>query len=445
MNRNMPVLLLALLALLACAPLLAGCVDDSDASDSRAQARNVILMIPDGMGLSNVTAARTYKFGPGGGRLSFETLPYIGFQSTHSRNSFVTDSAAAASAWANGEKFNNDEISCHDNDDDGACDDPATMRKTILEIARDSGKAAGLVATSDITQATPAAFGAHVHSRLCESEIFEQLYTSGIEVLLGGGVSTNRGSCVFEDTIQAYNAALAADALESHGYAWAGTEDELETVDPATTGKLLGLFRTSGGLTPEYRRGAANTEPTLAEMTSKALAILERDPEGFFLMVEGSQVDWANHARNLPYMLGEVLAFSDAVQVVRDWIAADPSREANTLLIVVADHETGGVSLVGPLGSQASAGDSETQAAHNTGYFTEGGIVAGDPMVDGDGAPVLLPNFQAAYGSKYENYASQAEHTAEDTIIWSNNKALARALDNTELYGIMKDFLTGAI
>jgi len=136
------------------------------------KAKNIIFMVPDGMGLSNVTAARIFKNGPDGDPLYLETLPQIGYQRTHSKNSTVTDSAAAAAAWACGEKFNNNEVSYHDNDKNGECD--TIPVRTILELAKERGKATGLVATSTITHATPAVWGAHVHYRNCETEIARQ-------------------------------------------------------------------------------------------------------------------------------------------------------------------------------------------------------------------------------------------------------------------------------
>ena len=114
--------------------------------------RYIIFMVPDGMGLANVTAARVYKNGPQGGPLHLEQLPYIGYQKTYSKNSMVTDSAAAASAWASGEKFNNGEISCLDDNQDGICDGTRKNKKTILEQAHHKGLSTGMVVTSEITQ-----------------------------------------------------------------------------------------------------------------------------------------------------------------------------------------------------------------------------------------------------------------------------------------------------
>ena len=155
-------------------------------SDPHPKARNIIFMVGDGMGLAHVTAARIFKNGPDGESLHLETLPTIGYQRTHSASDSLTDSAAAASAWANGEKFNNGEISCHDDDQDGRCE--PTPSPTILEIAKAKGRVTGLVVTSTVTHATPAAFGSHVPSRRCEKEIARQyIQVTEVDVILGGG------------------------------------------------------------------------------------------------------------------------------------------------------------------------------------------------------------------------------------------------------------------
>jgi alkaline phosphatase len=374
------------------------------------RAKNIIFMVPDGMGLANVTAVRTFKCGPDGS-LFFETLPQIGYQKTHAKDSTVTDSAAAASAWASGEKYNNGEISCHDDDFNGVCD--STPVPTVLEIAKRLGKATGLVVTSDITHATPAAFGAHVHNRKCEEEIARQyINVTGVEVLLGGSIAANRSSCRLSHSTGDWLDGLLADAT-AQGYALVNTEIGMNRAVEGGVDKILGLFK-NGGKSPENFLVDSTipypeSEPTLAEMTSAALAVLEKNRKGFFLLVEGSQIDWANHGnRFYPVdssqnsQLGEMLAFDAAVEVVLDWINEMPARRASTLVIVVPDHETGGFAIDGPEGELARAG----------------GII------------------QTGWTS--------TNHTAVDTLIWSQgpgSRALGKALDNTELYEVMKKVL----
>lgn len=366
-------------------------------------AKNIILMVPDGMGLSYVTATRIFKNGPDGSRLNFEALPEIGYQRTHSKNSTVTDSAAAASAWASGAKYNNGEISCHDDNFDGACD--SVPVPTILDIAQSMGKATGLVATSDITHATPAAFGANVHNRKCEEEIARQYIERGIDVLLGGGIAKNRSSCVLTPSAPDYLDVLLNDAAAA-GYAVAMTKAEMDVAVSGGAGKILGLFK-SGGKTPElFRVDPLNTypetEPTLPEMTEAALDVLEKDKDGFFCMIEGSQIDWAGHANDMGYLLGEMLAFDEAVKTVQEWVAARPLRKMHTLIIVVGDHETGGMMIDGPYGTLSEAGD-----------IIDAGWTSGD-------------------------------HSAQDTVIWSQGPGsckLGTALDNTDLYQVMVDML----
>ncbi|MFA5352990.1 MAG: alkaline phosphatase [Thermodesulfovibrionales bacterium] len=352
------------------------------------RAKNIIFMVPDGMGLADVTAARIRKNGIAGSPLNMETLDEIGYQRTYAANNTITDSAAAASAWACGEKFNNGEICFHA---DGKASNP-----TILELAKGCGKATGLVATSTITHATPAVFGAHVVSRGCEKEIARQyIEVTMPEVILGGGVSKFRSS-----TPDACGASgdFIAEAM-GLGYSVAYTKDEMNAAVSSGNRKILGLFNQSG-LTPEYLRTAGITEPRLPEMTKAALEILEKDRDGFFLMVEGSQIDWANHANDLEYQIGETLAFDEAVKAVEDWIDEKPMRKQNTLLIIVPDHETGGFSVNGP---------------------EDGGEL----------------------GQFFAGWTSMG-HTGVDTMIWSQgpgSEKLGKALDNTDLYRIMKKSL----
>lgn len=367
------------------------------------RAKNIILMVPDGQGLSNVTAARIFKNGPNGDPLFQETLENIGHQRTHSKNSTVTDSAAAASAWASGAKFNNGEISCHDDDFDGSCDDRPVP--TILDIAKSMGKATGLVATSDITHATPAAFGANVHNRKCEEEIAQQFLEREINVLLGGGIAKNRSSCQLAASDDDYLSELMAD-YEAAGYQIATTTDEMNAAFAEGNDKLLGLFKQGGKTVEMFRVNEDDLypadEPTLAEMTASALDILEENRHGMFLMIEGSQIDWEDHANDAEGQIAESLGFDAAVGVVLDWVNAKRSRKENTLVIVVADHDTSGFAITGPYGSLSEAGE-----------IVEYGFISGN-------------------------------HTAVDTIIYSQGPGSANlnaALDNTDLYDVMKNAL----
>ncbi len=374
------------------------------------QAKNVIFMVADGMGLADVAAARIYQNGPNGPPLHFETLPYIGYQRTHSRNTLVTDSAAAASAWASGEKFDKGAISCRDEAPvDGVCDETRKNSQTLLEIAQAAGKSTGLVVTSDITHATPAAFGAHVHNRNCGAEIFRQYLNMGIDVLLGGYVAENKADkgCLLPEE----NPQALIDQASSLGYNLVDTRDEMMVAADSVT-KMLGLFSgVQGGLCPLYLRSDLSTQPTLTQMTTSALKILETNPNGFFLLVEGSQIDWANHANNLKYQIEETLDFDSAVKVVIDWINLVDERQRNTLIIVTADHETGGFAINGPTGRLAEPGDTTNQYKG---------------LTDEDGNPIMAPDIVESWTSTY--------HTAVDTLIWSNSRTFSQAMDNTDLY-----------
>ena len=376
------------------------------------KAKNIIFMVPDGQGLSNVTAARIFKNGPDGDPLFQETLDTIGYQRTHSANSTVTDSAAAASAWAVGEKFVNGEISCHGGENDECVD----VAPTILELAEIMGKATGLVATSQISHATPAAFGAHVFSRGCGLEIARQyIEDAGVDVILGGGVYHANPSPECAVYTESYGAAdgrqFIIDLAQANGYSYVADKESMNNTSAMKKSrKILGMFEQNsigGGKSVEMFRVDPSVdfpegEPTLAEMTSAALDILEKDKDGLFLMVEGSQVDWEDHANRLKGQIAESLGFDEAVKVVLDWVDEKPSRKNDTLIIVVADHDTGGFAVNGPYGSLSEAGE-----------IVEDGWTSGD-------------------------------HTAVDTIIYSQgpgSENLGKALDNTDLYYVMEEVL----
>jgi alkaline phosphatase len=367
------------------------------------EAKNIIFMVADGMGLAHVTAARIYKNGPDGESLHLETLPNLGYQRTHSASASLTDSAAAASAWASGEKFHNGEISCHDDDHNGRCE-PAPS-PTILEIAKAKGKVTGLVVTSTVTHATPAAFASHVPSRRCEREIARQyIQVTEVDVILGGGRKRFKSTEKQADECGTFGDFIA-DA-ERKGYQIAYTKKALDGVVAESPRKILGLFAPKGK-TPELFRvfpekQYSADEPTLPQMTAAALEIVERAEDGFFLVVEGSQIDWASHRNDVVYQIGETLAFDEAVKVVLDWIKEKPNRRQNTLVIISADHETGGFAISGAKGRKYQRGD----------------------IVD-------------------HGWTSKG-HTAEDMLIWSQgpgSEYLGRGVDNTDIYKVMMKVL----
>ncbi len=365
--------------------------------------KNIIFMVPDGMGLADVTAARIFANGPDGDRLAFEKLPVIGYQSTHSANSTVTDSAAAASAWATGEKHNNGEISCHDDDGNGECDSQPVP--TILDIAQSKGKSTGLVATSDITHATPATFAANVHHRKCEETIARQILERKVNVLLGGGIAVNQPPCLLGDSEEGYLESVLKEYTAA-GYTIVETKADLNSTVGQRTAKILGLFKQGGKSQEIFRVDPSQvypeSEPTLQEMTQAALKMLQKNRRGFFLMVEGSQIDWANHDNDIQGQIAETLGFNDAVQTVLDWVNASRWRKMRTLVVVVADHDTGGFAIDGPYGTLSEQGE-----------IIEDGWTSGD-------------------------------HSAVDTVIWAQgpgSRQFGQALDNTDLYLLMKNAL----
>ncbi len=314
---------------------------------SATQVKNVILCIGDGMGFGQVALASAKAVGPRG-KLHMERLPVSGLVRTYSADSQVTDSAAAGTALATGMKTNNGMIGVAP-DAEGYC--------TLLEVAQAKGMATGLVATSTITHATPASFASHVKSRKMEDKIAEQLIANRVNVLFGGGrkyflprSDRNSGR---KDNID-----LLARARDS-GYTVVETLSGLQS---ARESRLLGLFQLDALTT-------LPPEPNLALLTRKAIRILQRaylsssstdGKLGFFLMIEGSQIDWACHANNAGAAARQVLLFDQAVEAAVDFALED----GHTLVIVTADHETGGLTLIGR--GDENKGDAELTARWST-------------------------------------------------------------------------------
>lgn len=275
--------------------------------------RNIILMIGDGMGLTQIYAGMTVSEQP----LVFEKFKNIGFQKTHSKDSYITDSGASSTALATGQKTNNRHISVT----------PSGQKlPTILELAEKNGLATGLVSTSSILHATPASFIAHNRDRHNYSDLASDFLDTDIDVFIGGGRKYFANRKDGRDLIQ---------ALKDKRYQVLSDFNQIKNVSRS---KLAGL--TALGHNLRYSEGRGNMLPLA---TKTALNILDNNRKGFFLMVEGSQIDWGGHRNDKDYIVNELLDFNRAMKVVMDFARANPK----TLVIVTADHETGGMALNG--------------------------------------------------------------------------------------------------
>jgi len=289
--------------------------------------KNIIIMIGDGMGPEEVKAAAYYVSGAQGS-LSFESFPQTGNCTTAPSGGGVTDSAAAATAIATGHKVNNGVISV-------ALPGDGSDLQTLLEYFRDEGKSTGLVTTTYMTHATPAGFGAHTSDRGNTSNIAtDYISQTRPNVLFGGGAN-----------------GMSVSAAQTAGYTVVTNRTEMDAVDTETATYVSGQFGTSHlPYEYDYFTGSDNgydTLPHLSEMVTTALAILDNDPDGFFLMVEGGRIDHAGHENNIQRNVFETIEFSNTVQEVADW----EGGRYDTLIIVTADHETGGLTVTGNNGA----------------------------------------------------------------------------------------------
>jgi alkaline phosphatase len=316
--------------------------------------KNVILMIGDGMGLSHVFAGMTAN----GNHLFLENFKHIGFSKTQSANGYITDSAAGGTALSCGEKTYNGAI--------GMNLDTIPI-ENIREYAEGLGKATCIVSTSAITHATPASFVAHQRGRTMYEEIATDFLKTNIDLFIGGGYKH------FSERKDGQN---LIDSLQSKGYK---VLTDIKKIEKVTSGKLAGLTAA------EHNGRVSEREDMLPKSTKTALGILDNDKDGFFLMVEGSQIDWGGHQNNTCFIVEEMLDFDRAIGVALEFAAKDK----NTLIIITADHETGGFSVLD--------GNMETgmvTGAFNTGHHTG----------------VAVPIF--AFGPRSENFTGFMENTS---------------------------------
>jgi len=282
----------------------------ADVVNPEAEIKNVILMIGDGMGISHVFSAISAN----NDQLYMEYAKYIGFQKTKSKDNYKTDSAAGGTAMACGIKTNNGMI---------GMDADQKPVKSILETASENGKSTGLVVASKVTHATPAAFIAHVPSRKQYEDIAEFFVSDQIDVFIGGGL---------DDFDKREDSRSLLPDLREKGFQIATNKEDL---DQLNEGKIAGLL-SSGHIDRYPQRGEF-----LPNSTQKAMDVLSKDQDGFFLMIEGSQIDWGGHDNDVGYVVEEMLDFDRTVGQVLKFAQED----GHTLVIITSDHETGGMSV----------------------------------------------------------------------------------------------------
>jgi len=302
---HLTLLLIVSLSLLQCSTSR-----DIFAQTIKPEVKNVILMIGDGMGVSQVYSGITANNG-----LYLEKSEFVGFSKTYSASNYITDSAAGGTAISTGTKTRNGAI---------GVDAKGNEVKTILEYAAENGLSTGVIASCAITHATPASFVAHQQNRNMQEEIAVDFLNSDITLFIGGGKK------YFADRSDKSN---LLDDLKEKGFQVAL---DMETVKNTTSGKLAGL------VADEHPSTYPERGEFLPESLQAALNILDNNPEGFFLMVEGGRIDHACHAHDPAGSIHDTLAFDQAIDEAYSFYRKYPDE---TLIVVVADHETGGFGL----------------------------------------------------------------------------------------------------
>jgi alkaline phosphatase len=364
--------------------------------------RNVIFLIGDGMGIAHRTAARIMLTGVSQGKsrgpLAMDTFPFTGIVTTHSLNSIVTDSSPGAACYSTGNKSNNNQHGVFPDDTTLNFDNP---RVELLPeyLHRFYGRSSGIVTTSDVFDATPAAFASHTQSRSAGTGIVDQFLDdrglTGLKVLMGGGrkwflptgtAGSARGNSTDYEKLTDLAPWGAAPGVfdpardlitdfETAGFHYAANKTDLDAT-PASEGRLLGLFAYSN-MNVAYdklngRRGASTLvddygfpdQPMLDEMAEKALEVLSRDRRGFVLMIEGASIDKQAHNMDTERWIYDTLELDRAIAVAKSFA----ERNRDTLVIVTADHECAGVNIIGgsrvthaALEGRAASGGAEAQ------------------------------------------------------------------------------------
>jgi alkaline phosphatase len=425
--------------------------------------KNVIMFLGDGMGDSEITAARYYYAGAGG-HLRMDGFPFTGEQTTWSVKpgpgptylpDYVPDSAATGTAWSTGHKTIDERIS---QGPSTAVDVPGdnTAFKTSLELAQKRGLATGNVSTAEITDATPAVLASHISNRACQGpndarttckletkaagglgSIAEQEVDHRTDVILGGGKAR------YDQALDGSTTTVTQYAQAQKGYRFVGNAADLAGVNDLKK-PVLGLF-TPGNMSLEWNGPDAQiqqadggygapvtceqnkrpaTEPALADMTTKAIQLLSHKPRsnGFYLQVEGASIDKRDHAANPCQQIGETIAFDKAIGVALDWQRSHP----DTLILVTADH--GHTSQIVAEDSNATNGP--------TGYAED--------LLTKDGQKLRISYGTAGGLTRPAAATISQQHTGTEVRIGAIGPQAARVsgvIDETDINGILTSFL----
>ncbi len=408
--------------------ILMACILLSGAAD--AYAENVVFFIGDGMGPAQVTAGRIYKGGASGEGLHLDSMEQVGLVRTWAANGMVTDSAAAGTALASGVKTNLFAIGMDPNGEDV---------ESMLVKAKRKGMSVGVISTARITHATPAAFYAHTRNRFGEADIAAQLIESDAwDLAMGGGrefFMTNLQSDGETDAkgVRGDGRDLLKEATDK-GIRLIQTREQFDALvrdageGTDSIGRVLGIFNSDHMAYELEREADVWGEPSISEMTEIAIQILGQNPKGYFLMVEGGRIDHAAHANLGKMALVEVIAMDEAVASA---IESEDENGHHPLVVVTADHETGGLAINGyeSLEIQGDAMLLESRAAGKEILTFASGPGADRPEGEVD-------RTDPRYTQPALNPSDSAVHTGVDVAVYaqgSGSEKFTGTMDNTEV------------
>jgi alkaline phosphatase len=457
---------------------LAGCAATGPAAvkprvTGEGQAKNILFFLGDGMGINTLTAARIYAVGEEG-ELAIDTLPESAFVKTFSNDAQVTDSAASMSAYMTGVKQNNGVISMST---ETRSISPGTEGKrtvsrcnngsavpTLAELAKARGMAAGVVTTTSVTDATPAATYAHACHRKLEEDIAASLVpggagyntalgATGLDLVFGGGLQ--QFTPVDAGGKRADGRNLLAE-LQTKGWRVASSTAQLQALAPNSQ-PAIGLFARNH-FAYEAARDPAK-QPALAEMTAKAIDILSTHPNGFFLMVEGGLIDHGLHATLAKRALQETVSYNAAIKTALDKMnKLDPGLK-NTLIVATADHDhtllingysprTGKTTPANPgvLGLVRSLPDGKVRLDKDGAPFTILGFGTGEHRVQGSRKDVKLTDEIASSDDYHQEAvvrtkAGSETHGGADVYLGAagaNAELFRGTIDNTRVFDLIK-------